>query len=1046
MNDKSIGASIGSGGVTPSINLASIANLLKKSIEQSEQGAKPLLSVDSNGSLIVNTIDPLGYLLDDSEFRNELSGGQSYKADTAFIQNVVMPGLGKTARVGCQLPLGSEMQTTKRIDALHELIRGLIEKSVPVSVLSNLCELDFDSLIGNIGKRLGEKPQKLPDQATIVPVSFSSGQETQSKRNKDLAVLFSAVETIDAEDWLSVLLGGIRRRLERNELEADEIDDILESISDSKDLPGSLVRRFLDFLDDDALSRVRLQVSIALMRAIAHQSKTAAMREYVRRVDLCFKGLSLSIGKPIEIDASALYGTGSVSTFGEHLEKVMFYSNLPVWPKWSTQIVEGRSEHSSGFSTVREVSYGFRINGVNPKVGKPAFLARLDQLEKELNLDAETLDARIKENPRVKTALAQLMFLWLVIPDGKDSDENFDLEAMARRVVGGLKSDTAKTLKYMLEKLRERSHVVDLLAKDLVAVNKAKSSKVLQATSHEIQRFTVSVKSGVINWEAIDSGLSNGASEILIGSELANPKTEWYKHLMVYNEINAGGSSLASYHVGVQIKETVLTQGDQSISVKFDRNLSRKSMLVRMIPFFRSKNAEDFTADVPDPSFFSSGREVQILYRLAMLKMSVGRKGDQKLAAEQLRTASICSMALLMYVVLFELLAYAKRQGLSPSVSIIRLQKTGKADSAEEDARDGNTAIYAISHAIQQTLAREANVYIQGVTTNAEQALQRWRTKGAYQALVGGHPIRYPVEGPCEKVALIVYSIRPCDDHPQFADQKKHLLCCMSYTATKTGGVMELKAEKMDVSAVNDVDKSIDRSFIFLEIKRLYEQGYRDIVVLSNQFGSRRIGGTAERHSHLSREFFNRTDTDVPDANIYSLRREVFPATRIRKRSSHESAFEVHDYSGHQALCDNQGNMAKRSLMPIYTFATLNVVGEDLHPQSGFCTYFFDSETRVADISKRERVRQNILGDSSGKSARASILSMLRGVHFMESQKPTSKGILLPVLDPYSWATPGNAAHAGEVVALTSRRNGEVSVSILGMLSAVADILHRKKA
>lgn len=553
MIDKIIGASIGSGGATPSINLASIANLLKKSIEQSEQSAKPLLSVDSNGSLIVNTIDPLGYLLDDSEFRNELSGGQPHKADTAFIQNIVLPGLGKTARVGCQLPIGSEMQTTKRIDSLHELIRELIEKSVPASAISNLCELDFESLIETIAERLGEKPQKLPAQATIVPVSFSSGQETQSKRNKDLAVLFSAVETIDAEDWLSVLLGGIRRRLERNELEADEIDDILESISDSKDLPGSLVRKFLDFLDDDALSRVRLQVSIALMRAIAHQSKTAAMREYVRRVDLCFKDLSLSIGKPIEIDASSLFGTGSVSTFGEHLEKVMFYSNLPVWPKWSTQIVEGRSEHSSGFSTVREVSYGFRINGVNPKVGKPAFLARLDQLEKELNLDAETPDARIKESPRVKTALAQLMFLWLVIPDGKDSDENFDLEAMARRVEGGLKSDPAKTLKYMLEKLRERGHVVDLLAKDLVEVNKAKSSKVLQATSHEVQRFTVSVKSGVINWEAIDSGLPSGASEILIGSELANPKTEWFKHLMVYNEINAGGSSLASYHVGVLI-------------------------------------------------------------------------------------------------------------------------------------------------------------------------------------------------------------------------------------------------------------------------------------------------------------------------------------------------------------------------------------------------------------------------------------------------------------------------------------------------------------
>jgi hypothetical protein len=46
MIDKIIGASIGYGGVSPSINLASIANLLKKSIVQSEQGAKLLIRTD----------------------------------------------------------------------------------------------------------------------------------------------------------------------------------------------------------------------------------------------------------------------------------------------------------------------------------------------------------------------------------------------------------------------------------------------------------------------------------------------------------------------------------------------------------------------------------------------------------------------------------------------------------------------------------------------------------------------------------------------------------------------------------------------------------------------------------------------------------------------------------------------------------------------------------------------------------------------------------------------------------------------------------------
>lgn len=181
---------------------------------------------------------------------------------------------------------------------------------------------------------------------------------------------------------------------------------------------------------------------------------------------------------------------------------------------------------------------------------------------------------------------------------------------------------------------------------------------------------------------------------------------------------------------------------------------------------------------------------------------------------------------------------------------------------------------------------------------------------------------------------------------------------------------------------------------------------------------------------------------------FYTLRRDVFAATRLRNRGMDESAFEVLTFADHQQLYKQNADRLTRSVLPIYTFATLNVVGSsDGRPQSGFCTYFFDEERRIGDAAWHEATKADILGFGGDGSVRASLISVLRAVHFLESEKPRQKNssqIFLPVLDPYDWVAPVQRAHAGEIVIMDRPREGSVILSLPAMLSHITGVLKQR--
>jgi hypothetical protein len=178
--------------------------------------------------------------------------------------------------------------------------------------------------------------------------------------------------------------------------------------------------------------------------------------------------------------------------------------------------------------------------------------------------------------------------------------------------------------------------------------------------------------------------------------------------------------------------------------------------------------------------------------------------------------------------------------------------------------------------------------------------------------------------------------------------------------------------------------------------------------------------------------------------SLYTLRRDVFPAMRLRKRASSESGFEVTRFADHQEMYEDLRALDVRGLMPVYTFATLITPDERGRPQSGFCTYFFDLEERISDVGVAERTRQNVLGIGAGAEVLKSLISTLRAVHFMESEKPASRDLWLPVLDPFSWMTPASTRQAGELEIMSRRARGHLLLSFPALLSHVTKVLHKE--
>lgn len=644
----------------------------------------------------------------------------------------------------------------------------------------------------------------------------------------------------------------------------------------------------------------------------------------------------------------------------------------------------------------------------------------------------------------MRREIAQLVFLYLVIPPVTQRSDGETLLGQAQKIAEALTNDPQTTLRRIYDALNKRENVVKGIAKEVVNLLKNKRDSLVSAANCTASKLYISVSHSIVNWNSLEGMSASSSGDVLATAVQGRDEIAWLGHIQVGNT-PAAYNVLALLEVRTELEEHVITSAGKPEDWPLHRKLDALPIPVRIAPHTWNAGGA-WQEAVAQPGLLAAGYGVQIEYDPAHL---VADKRMERAHAEQLRAAQLVASAVLMYVALFTLVNQVKAATGQRQLTmlLLRLQQTGKSSQPDEDNSGSDTAMYAISQALERVLSHELPVKLQGLVAGriGGKTASEYQRIGTLNALHGSQTLSFAQQGSLDKVALITYVTRPCDTHPQ-SDRNSYLFISRTYFASSKDGQTTLRVGRMWSRVVEGEELEVQH-LILEEIKRLQEQGYRHIMLLSHHFGSRRIGRAAERHApHASLEFLNHAAQRFPKVLIYPLHRDVFPATRLRTRDKAlESAFEVRDHYAHGTLYVGGMFAVLRSAEPVYTFATLHVIGEEERPQSGFCTYFFTHEGRLADAHRRDTIHANILGLDAGSEymkVRQSLISVLRAIHFMESEKPFQGKRWLPVLDPFAWVNPTKMAALGELQVASGRRKGSIILSMPALLTQVCSMLY----
>jgi hypothetical protein len=1047
------GASVQARGQIPSTDLASLIHFLVKAYPPQEGECReplkwPVLKFDAEKSrLSINTYGILRRLLAQKELREAFS----QSPNSGFLRDLVPPSKNFSAKLGGRLFKDNLSGVSQSVTQLKHLVESEIDKAcVP---LDSLLIKEVDLALSTLAKATGNRDFLQENTAHMVAMEFAKPDRPAAIREKeDVARVLSAQEDVQAEDWLERLAKSIAEAQSYRDEEFDEIQrqTLLETLRQDVDKHDSQVSRFLNFLEDEALARVRLRVSFAIMESLAAQVASSTRSQDHLLVDYVQRAHQLlhCFGTPesphaLHFELSHCYGTMSADfPISQELVKALFYNCLPVWAEWNTQLFESRrvEPQSGGVSIVREVSYRFRVNGKDPRSEmEPAFDVRLKRL-REILLDDQAIAV---PSFILRRSLSELVFLWLVLnPDLSSSD----LLREANQLLARLNAQGQPYVEALLDDLSSWRSNVSALSKILVGLLRTKSRNVIAHAQRNIEDLYVVVQESMVDWSSIERSRGKARDPLIKPASDQFEHIEWLKHIQITQKPSEVITPLFSVRVQTLLNERTLSvRDDDSCTMSVQRELPKQLLNITWIPIRVDEDQHSLKRTrraIIDPAWRMPAG-IDIWYDPERLKFRQ-RKGFPEEDQRQYRAAAGTAMAILVYVVLqvlSEKLTCLSSEAIP--VFMMRFQKQGKKAAKDE----GDHWVYAISQAIESALMRDMPVRMQGLVDDGTYA--NYKAKGAAFALSAAFPLIVGTnqKPAVDKIAALIYTTRPCDDQPGNSETDGFIFRAKTYLAQAVDYSMagyRLAFDRMQTHVVETRDAFKRPKLIVEEVSRLQALGYEHIILMSSHFGNRRINRAAPRHSpHTQTVFLDEVAEKFPHVSLYMLRRDVFPATRLHTRAKAESAFEALRISDHDEFSSSSGPGMLKQLIPVYTFATLTIVGKDeaARPQSGFCTYFWDEDHQVKNSEWRERVRSNLLNASNG--VRGCLLQVLRGLHFLEAEKQPDGGVFKPVLDPFSWVQPTSSEAAGEIeVSPGSRRKGNVVLSLPALLSYVTDSLH----
>lgn len=937
--------------------------------------------------------------------------------------------------------------------AIDEQIDEAVGAGFDPALLSNSPSA---AVLDTIGERVGCDPQKtLQGQTRLSRTRIDAVPRTQEGRRDEVARIMDAIEEVDGvrSTHTENFFASVERRLLAEGHSPRRVGAAIQYHKQSAERSATQVARFFDFLEDDALSRVRARVGSHIMQALGaeaeqrHQASTkgdwALLAAYAGRAAGLLDALSAPRTPAVRLNLSAAFGQNASFSLRDQVINAGFSTCLPVWPQWRTQMFEEQSATatpSGGPTTVRELSYHFRVNGTVPGTGRPSYDSRLERIERDwLKVASESAEPDSREQ-RVNRSLAELAFLWAAVPEGPDTPaDSADALRAVREVAGRLEEGGRQAIGEVLGELRGRSDAVRRVARSLTALLREKGTVLTGSVSGRRWDYYVNVLPGILDMQRICGELDDPLAREAQG---AREQVAFLRHVWVTRDKGLPDAVL-SVRVQVHLAERSLsTVGDPKV-LDVRRRLPENLMQV----VWRSA-AMKGRCDPREESWVVSPR-IEVVYDTR----TVGWPDDRSTNAGALNVlaATRSALAVLAHTALLRLAQRAEAAtGLRPSLSVVRLQEQGRGAGA----LSGDEGVYAAAQAVEIALARDADIRMQGMVVDAAAADDPYKRRGTYAALLAAFPIQMAQpRGERPMVGLVTYAARPCNEHPDLpgADGRA-LVMSRTYLAAPINSPFDgYELRPADCrTELTDPLEALPES-VAGEIEGLYAGGCRHVILISHRYGQRRAGGAAA-HSRLrdQTEALVRISLGHPDLNVYPLVRDVFDATRLRQRDRDtEDAFEILRSSDHvtgvAGPMPEEWARPRRRYEPVYSLATLHVVGgpaaEVEKPQSGFCTYFLLRDDGMAPTETRVRLEGDLLGDAS--PVRSSLLAVLRGVHYLEAER-SAGGYVQPVLDPYGWMTPDSAGAVGEVLALppSRRRGGSVGLSLTALLDHTSRAAH----
>ncbi len=914
---------------------------------------------ENKGKVYVVTDEIIKQILEDKSLTDRLSRDGQLFSDTKYADAIAtMPKSGIAGE--------NQMKKTAELEEViyERLCSELKGKSADFfSQNAAACFETFKSLTGKEADISSQQAAVFPDTRLLrtypgVKAILRAPHHTIQLSDAVADVLVNAVRKV------------IRTRL-RDELPDDEIDSIIETVERDMSENRSPLNTFLDALDRDAYGRIRRTYACSVLsRMSAHLSPDSPAVAYSRRVS-DFNELVQGTLPECDLSAADLvmefpnaHGKGVLefdlmSEFA-HADAL---NTLPFWISFNELLSEVTLEHS----VTTTVGQHFKLNGKVPSKGFNSVsefnISKLEALAQEIKTSLK--EGKMPPDENAVRRVLRITVLYYAVFCNKDALANYkELRDAVKKLLA-----EKVTLDEMLIRIAAK-----LLKIGLAVNKKIKSdfkalleSRKLDDLSQNKEKLYLIISRDIL------SKTAEMENAVPIVSEPS--PTSYLKYLKISR--HPGDDLRALIKEDIRITESLryLTSPESNQPVqgrrKMKRDIARRVLGVLFTPrdnemirlslpfeglaklvisYSRSqlRHSDAFTAGI--------AQLVHILLVYGVIKALVRMEDSAK---------SHCDRTMLLMLSLFS---------TSPRPEIF------SAETLENGEKRGFThdAHKAVEHVIRQHVPTKSQGFRLRKSAEWEKliASDRWKSKypdlktAAYShienelkdhrfwnivsGLSAGMDALWELseEPAVRKIALISVTSRVCDRLLRRSEGDRsimfgHIRRFEHETKDEGKGDIRHFYRHLPVQAFCD-DMERDNCFknpsvLFTSVRKLYEEGFRDVMIVSKVPFARRIRMTTEEDStYTNPVILQALNKTMPDLRVYPLfTQKSFGLRLLPKKATALPMFIPPDTENDRNIYEASG---KSTLFRVGSVVTCRVVeggesSEKLH--SGITDYLF---------------------------------------------------------------------------------------------------------